>query len=353
MKTMQALWLEDGSLRVREDVPVPSPPRGEALVRVTLAGICNTDVELVRGYYPYRGILGHEFVGVVEDGPVAMVGQRVVGEINAVCGECAACKGGRPTHCERRTVLGIVNRDGAFAEYLSLPVENLHEVPEVVSDQEAAFTEPLAAALQIQEQIEVEAGHRVLVVGDGKLGQLVAQTLALTDCDLLVVGRHPTKLRLLESPGISVATVGSSDSAGANTEEPPRASPDAASPAGAPGEVAGDGVEPAPPFDIAVECTGNTEGFALARRMLRPRGTLVMKSTYAGELTFDASSLVVDEITLVGSRCGPFRPALDLLAQGKVSVEPLVDARYSLAEALEAFEHAQRPGVLKVLLEIP
>lgn len=316
---MKALWLENNQLQLRTELPIPSPPPGEALVRVLRAGICNTDLELLKGYYPYTGILGHEFVGVVEQGPGHLVGQRVVGEINAACGECRFCRSGQPTHCENRTVLGIVNRNGAFAEYLTLPVENLHPVPDEVPTDAATFTEPVAAALEIQQQVPVRPDDRVLVVGDGKLGQLVAQTLAIAGCNLLVVGRHRKKLDYLQARGIQTGL------ADAVTERA---------------------------FDLSVECTGNPEGFALARRALRPRGTLVLKSTYAGQLTFDASSLVVDEITLIGSRCGPFPPALQLLAARRVEVEPLIQARYPLNEGLAAFEHAQRRGVLKVLLEM-
>jgi threonine dehydrogenase-like Zn-dependent dehydrogenase len=316
---MRGLWLEEGRLRLRQDLPRPVPPPGEALVRVLVAGICNTDLELVRGYYPFTGVLGHEFVGVVEAGPEGLLGRRVVGEINAVCGVCRACRAGRPSHCERRTVLGIVGRDGAFADYLALPAANLHPVPDGVATEAAAFTEPLAAALEIQQQVAVRPDDRVLVVGDGKLGQLIAQTLALTGCHLAALGRHPDKLALLAARG--VATPGP------------------------------DEVEPGS-FDLAVECTGNPEGFALARCALRPRGTLVLKSTYAGELTFDAAGVVVDEITLVGSRCGPFAPALRLLAEGRVEVAPLIHARYPLSEGPAAFDHARRPGVLKVLLEV-
>lgn len=314
---MKGVWLEERRLRLRDDLPTPKPPAGEALVRVLAAGICNTDLELVRGYYPYTGVPGHEFAGkVVSDGGLA--GRRVVGEINAVCGECRACRAGRRTHCERRTVLGIVNRHGAFAEYLVLPVENLHAIPDGVSTEAAVFTEPLAAALEIQEQVRINPEDRVLIVGDGKLGQLVAQTLALTGCDLLVAGRHNDKLDLLRRRGIAT---------------------------GAPESI------PAATFDVAVECTGNPAGFGLAQRALRPRGTLVMKSTYADRLTLDASAVVVNELTLVGSRCGPFRKALDLLAAGTVDVLPLVTARYRLERALDAFEHAERPGTLKVLLD--
>lgn len=316
---MKGLWLENNQLQLRMDISIPEPPPTEALVRVLYAGICNTDLELKRGYYPYTGILGHEFVGVVEQGPQHLVNRRVVGEINAVCGHCRFCRTGQPTHCENRTVLGIVNRHGAFADYLCLPAENLHPVPDNVPSEVATFTEPLAAALEIQQQVALSANDRVLVVGDGKLGQLVAQTLALTNCELLVVGRHREKLANLEARGIKTGL------AEAVTDRA---------------------------FDISVECTGNPEGFAIARRALRPRGTLVLKSTYAGNLSIDASSLVVDEITLIGSRCGPFPAALELLATGKVDVQPLIHARYPLSEGLLAFELAQRRGVLKVLLEI-
>jgi len=314
---MKGIWLENNQLQLRTDIPIPEPPQGEALVRVLCAGICNTDLELKRGYYPYTGILGHEFVGVVEQGPEHLVDQRVVGEINAACGQCRFCLSGQPTHCEKRTVLGIVNRNGAFADYLCLPIQNLHPVPDHVPTEEATFTEPLAAALEIQQQVALHPEDRVLVVGDGKLGQLVAQTLALTGCDLLVVGRHQEKLANLQARGIKTGLTDAVVDRG---------------------------------FDISVECTGNAEGFALAHRALRPRGKLVLKSTYAGKLSLDASSLVVDEITLIGSRCGPFPAALELLAQGRVDVKPLIHAHYPLSQGIAAFECAQTKGVLKVLL---
>lgn len=316
---MLAIWLEDGKLRKRDDVAVPRPPPGEALIRVLRAGICNTDLELVRGYYPYRGVLGHEFVGVVEGADEELAGRRVVGEINAVCGQCRACLKDRSNHCERRTVLGIVNRDGAFAQYLTLPRTNLHVVPDGVSTDAATFTEPLAAALRIQQQVQARPDDRVLVLGDGKLGQLIAQALALAGCQLLAVGRHPEKLALLTARGIATGSVSE--------------------------------LEPAS-FDVAVECTGNAEGFGLARRALRPGGTLVIKSTYAGELTLDVSSLVVDEVTVVGSRCGPFAPALRLLREKWVDVEPLISGRFPLSRGIEAFEEARRAGTLKVLLDM-
>jgi threonine dehydrogenase-like Zn-dependent dehydrogenase len=315
---MNALWLQDKTLSFRTDVPVPTPPPGEALIRVLKAGICNTDLELTRGYYPYTGVLGHEFVGVVES-EGELKGQRVCGEINAVCGACVHCQNGRPTHCANRTVLGIVNRDGVFADYACLPLANLHRVPETVPDEAAVFTEPLATALEILQQVHIRPADTALVLGDGKLGLLCAQVLALTGCNLIVIGKHPNKLEVLRRRGIRTALL--------------EALPNIQA-------------------DVVVDCTGSPAGFELARQLLRPRGTLVLKSTYAGELTVNMSRVVVDEITLVGSRCGPFGPALDLLAGQRVDVQSLIYARYPLTDALAAMEHAQRPGVLKVLLEM-
>ncbi len=315
---MRGIWLERQEVRVRNDLPVPEPPEGEVLVRVVRAGICNTDLELVRGYYPFSGVLGHEFVGIVERGPDGLVGSRVVGEINAVCGSCPACRRGERAHCDNRTVLGIVGRNGVFAQYTTLPEENVHVVPNGIATDVATFVEPLAAALEIQQQSVVQPADRVLVVGAGKLGNLIAQTLALTGCDVLAVDRHPRKLALLSTLGIATGT--------------------------------SDAVDPGT-FDVAVECTGNADGFACAQRAVRPRGTLVMKSTYAGTLSLDAAAVVVNELTMIGSRCGPFQPALELLASGRVTVEPLIHARYPLEQGIEALEHAQRAGVLKVLLD--
>ena len=316
---MQGIWLEKQQLQLKSDLPIPDSPAGEARIKVLRAGICNTDLELLRGYYPYTGILGHEFVGVVESGAPNLINKRVVGEINAACGKCHFCLTNQPTHCEQRTVLGIVNRNGAFADYLTLPVANLHAVPDQVTTDAATFTEPLAAALEIQEQVKILPEHNVLVVGDGKLGQLVAQTIALTGCDLLVIGRHHDKLEKLALRGIKV---------GFEDIVSPRS------------------------FDIAIECTGNPDGFNLALFGLRPRGTLVLKSTYAGKLTLDASAIVVDEITVVGSRCGPFAKALDLLSQNKVDVTSLIETCYPLEEGLAAFSYAQQRGTLKVLLKM-
>ena len=315
---MRGLWLEEKQLSLRADLPEPERP-GEALVRVRRAGVCGTDLELTRGYYPYTGVPGHEFVGEVVRAPdAAWIGARVVGEINAACGRCEQCRSGRPTHCEARSVLGIVQRDGAFAEYLSLPLGNLHRVPENVPDEAAVFTEPLAAALEIGQQVQIHPEDRVLLIGAGRLGQLIALTLALTGADLRVVARHPRQRELLAAAGIRLI----------------------------------DEAEVQPwRTDIVVEATGSPAGFELARKALRPRGTLVLKSTYHGEMTLNMSALVVDEITLVGSRCGPFAPALRLLEAGLVDPTPLIAAEFRLEQAVQAFEQAARPGMLKILVK--
>jgi alcohol dehydrogenase len=316
---MRAL-VYDGQLRLVEDYHQPVPPPGEALVRVKLAGICNTDLEIVRGYMGFQGVLGHEFVGVVEEcAEESLVGQRVVGEINCYCGECPTCRTGAPTHCPNRTTLGIGGRDGAFADYLSLPVANLHTVPEAVSDEAAVFVEPLAAALEILEQIQVKPTDRVVVLGDGKLGLLVAQVLGLTGCDLVVGGRHEEKLTILQRQGIDARLA--------------------------------DGL-PMGKADVVVDCTGHASGFAAARGLVKPRGTLVLKSTFHGDVEVNLSMLVVDEITLVGSRCGPFTPALRLLERGLVDVKPLISATYLLDDGVAAFEQAREKGTLKVLLDL-
>ncbi len=314
---MQAIWLQDNKISLR-DVPQPAKPN-EALIRIRKAGICSTDLEMVKGYYPYDGILGHEFVGEVVDAPDRQwVGTRVVGEINAVCNRCEACLNGRPSHCEDRTVLGIAKRDGVFAEYTTLPLQNLHRVPDSVPDEMAVFTEPLAAALEIQQQIQIRPTDRVLVVGAGRLGQLIAQTLALTGCDLRTLTRHEHPRQLLAARGIRTI---------AEEEIQPRR------------------------WDVVVEVTGSAEGFNIARKAIRPRGTLVMKSTYKGGMSVNFSSIVVDEIQIVGSRCGPFDPALRLMEKREVDPTVLIMDSYKLSDGLKAFERAAQAGVLKVLLE--
>jgi threonine dehydrogenase-like Zn-dependent dehydrogenase len=316
---MRALWLEGQAVRLRADAPEPAAP-GEALVRVVLAGVCNTDLEMVRGYYPFTGVPGHEFVGVVEraEGAPEWVGRRVAGEINATCGTCATCRAGRRPHCERRTVLGLIGRNGTFAERLSLPVANLHAVPDQVPDEAAVFTEPLAAALHVRDHVAIGPAVRVLVVGDGKLGHLVALALRGTGCELRVATRLPRTRPILEAKGIGL--VASSEVADACA-------------------------------DVVVECTGQAGGLAVARRAVRPAGTIVMKSTYRGETAFDFTRMVVDEVAVVGSRCGPFAPALQALADGSVDPTPLVAACHPLAEGLRALDRAAAPGVLKVLLK--
>ncbi|MFZ0428296.1 MAG: alcohol dehydrogenase catalytic domain-containing protein [Acidobacteriota bacterium] len=317
---MRGLWLEDRRLSYRTDLPVPEPAPGEALVRVLLAGICRTDLELERGYYPYSGIPGHEFVGRViraATGP-ALEGKRIVGEINAVCHECEFCRRGLPNHCSKRTVLGIVGRQGALAEYLVLPVENLKEVPETVADRKAVFTEPLAAAVQILEQVQIRPTDRVLLVGAGKLGQLVARVLHEYGAHLLVKGRYPGQMQLLEAAGIPCTDL-----------EPPDSE-----------------------FEIVVEATGSPSGLETACRCVRPRGTIVLKSTYEGRAEIDFSRIVVDEISLVGSRCGPFEPALDLLESGRILPESLIGGCFPLEDGMAAFRQAGAGGSLKILIEI-
>lgn len=346
---MRALVLEDGHLGLCADAPQPEPAADDALIRVSLAGICSTDLELVKGYAGgFRGVLGHEFVGVVVDaasgsgqypvssgqwsdsshlvssgttGVAEWVGRRVVGTINLGCRRCAVCLGEGPEHCPNRTTLGIHNKDGVFADYVTLPVVNLLEVPATVADEEAVFTEPLAAALRIREQIAVRPTARTAVVGPGRLGLLVAQVLALAGTAVVVLGRRAESLALPRQLGLPTGLV---DAAADNA------------------------------YDLVVEATGNDAGFAHSLRLVRPRGTLVLKSTFAGRANIDLTKLVVGEITVVGSRCGPFAPALRLLEQGavgaQIAVRPLIEAEYPLSEGLAAFEHAARPGARKVLL---
>ncbi|GAB4193017.1 MAG: alcohol dehydrogenase catalytic domain-containing protein [Roseiflexaceae bacterium] len=310
--------LFDGQLRLVSDYPEPSLRAGEALIRPHLVGICNTDIEITCGYMGFHGVLGHEFAGTVvacED--AAWVGRRVVGEINAACGRCAVCLRGDRSHCPERTTLGIAGRDGAMAQCFSLPIDCLHAVPEGVPDEAAVFVEPLAAALEILEQGHIRPTDRVAVVGDGKLGLLCAQALRLPGCEVVLVGRHPERWGPWQALGIQATAA----------------------------------AEARGPFDVVVDCTGQPAGLATARALLRPRGRLVLKSTFAaGVSPLNLSMLVVDEITLSGSRCGPFAPALRLLERGLIQTAPLITARFLLRDALHAF-HAAR-GQLKILLEV-
>lgn len=326
---MIALTVADGRLALRDDYPEPVPAPGEALLRVRLAGICSTDLEIVQGYAGFSGVLGHEFVGEVialgSDADSEWLGRRVVSTINLGCGECPTCVHDGPEHCPRRTVLGIIDKDGVFAEYVVAPVANLLEVPVGVADKAAVFTEPLAAALRIRQQIVVDPADRMAVVGPGRLGMLVGQVLALAGGNVTMLGRSEMSLELPKSVGLAVGIVS---------------------------EAADNS------YDVVVEATGNDQGFAHSLRLVRPQGTLVLKSTFAGLSHIDLTKLVVGELNVVGSRCGPFEPALRLLSQAgdtpvagrTVQVEPLIAAEYPLADALAAFEHAARPGVRKVLL---
>ena len=333
---MKALRYEHQKLLVA-DVP---PPRveGEALVRVTLSGICNTDLEIARGYAGFEGTIGHEFVGVIESvsearasarasqppmpsltvGPLTP-GQRVVGEINAGCGSCELCRTGDPRHCEKRTVLGIVGRDGAHAEFLKIPAINLVPVPDEISDERAVFIEPLSAACGILERAHVAENTVVAVVGDGKLGLLCAQVLETTGADVCLVGKHPNKLQIAARRGIETIT-------SEQAKQRPRR------------------------FDMVVEASGSATGFDLALDLLRPRGTLVLKSTFQGATDLRAARIVVDEISVVGSRCGRFAPALELLKAKAVDVESLISEAHPLCDGVRAIARASEPGVLKVLL---
>lgn len=289
------------------------------MIDVLLAGICATDLEIVRGYMNFRGILGHEFVGRVRKGPGEWIGKRVVGEINCVCGKCDLCQSGLSRHCRKRTVLGIAGRDGAFAEQLALPVTNLHVVPDALGDEEAVFVEPLAAAIQVMQQCKIEPRMQVTVIGPGRLGLLVAQVLARTGCKLDVVGRSATGLEYCEKKGIQPVPLSS--------------------------------VVPRADRDVVVECSGSPEGLRLAMSLVRPRGTIVLKSTYAGGSTVDLAPIVVNEVTVLGSRCGPFPEALKALARRDVEVASMVSRKFELSRAVEAFEAARDPRNIKVLLK--
>lgn len=315
---MMAVHLENGRITLQRR-PKPRRREGYALIRLLSAGICNTDLELQRGYYGFSGIPGHEFVGeVVESDNPKLAGRRVVGEINLACGKCEWCARGLGRHCPRRTVLGIVKHPGAFRELIDLPEANLHLVPENVPTEQAVFIEPLAAACEILDQVKIPRGSRVGVLGDGKLGLLVGQVLLAHGAEVHQYGRHREKLKIAES-------------AGAGTHM-------------ASGKV------PRAAYDFIVEATGSQEGLKQAVAMTRPRGTLVMKSTVHGTVAIDTAPIVVNEITMVGSRCGRFEPALRLLKERKVRVEDLISEVLPLAEAPRAFQHAATRGVLKVLL---
>jgi len=332
---MKALRYENRELKIA-DVAKPIGD-GEAVVRVTLSGICNTDLEIARGYAGFQGTIGHEFVGVIESLSEARAsarapnpsepsmtvglapGQRVVGEINAGCGVCDLCRSGDPRHCPQRTVLGIVGRDGAHAEFLKLPMVNLLPVPREIPDEHAVFAEPLAAACGILERAVVSEDTNLAVIGDGKLGLLCAQVLATTGAAVTLIGKHQNKLQIAARRSLETITV---EQASSRTRQ----------------------------FDLVVEASGSSSGFQLALDVLRPRGVLVLKSTFHGPTEMNAARIVVDEISVVGSRCGRFAPALELLSGNMIDVESLISEEFALTDGLRAMERAATPGVLKVLL---
>ncbi|MDH3677954.1 MAG: alcohol dehydrogenase catalytic domain-containing protein [Nitrosopumilus sp.] len=315
---MKALRFDGKDLNFLEDYPKPKDD--EVLVRVSLAGICGTDLEILQGYMSNEGVLGHEFVGVVEESKNKdLVGKRVVGEINVGCENCDFCKKGLQRHCPKRTVLGIFNRDGAFAEYLSLPERNLHVLPDTISDQQAVFIEPIAAAFEIKEQISLKKDWTVAIVGDGRLSQLIASVLKITCSNITCFGRHEKKLQRLQNLGIKTKI-------GIKSEDEHI-------------------------FDLVVEATGSDSGFLDSMKIVKPRGNVILKSTIASKENIDFTPAVVNEITLVGSRCGPFRPAINALASGIISVDGLIDSEYPLEKFQEAISHAKKSNTLKVILK--
>ena len=315
---MKATFFNGKHMKYNENYPDPKP--GESLVRVSLAGICGTDLEILDGYMAYNGVLGHEFVGVVEKSENSdLVGKRVVGEINAGCNKCDSCKKGMQRHCPNRTVLGILKRDGAFAQFLSLPEKNLHVIPDSITDEQAVFVEPLAAAFEIKEQALLNHDWKVAVVGDGRLAQMICQVLKLSCPDITCFGRHKTKLTHLEKFEIQTKI----------------------------GIVSSDEQS----FDFVVEATGNNSGFADTMKLVKPRGTVILKSTIASRENLDLTPTVVNEITLIGSRCGLFEPAIDALAMGIISVDSLIDSTFPLEKFSDAIEHAKKPDTLKVFLK--
>lgn len=315
---MQAVVLGPDGVRFQPNYQPPEPRPGEIPVRILKAGVCETDLQLIRGYMGFQGVLGHEFVGIAKAG--RFKGQRVAGEINCPCGSCDTCRKGLGNHCPHRTVVGILNHDGVFAETVCLPEANLHPIPDSLSDDEAVFVEPVAAAFQIPAQLDLAAFDEVLVLGDGRLGNLSAQVLHKAGCRVRVIGKHPEKLDRLTRLGIDTALL-----------ETVRLEPSA---------------------DLVVDCTGSPSGLSAALSLVRPRGTVVLKTTTAAETGPNLAAAVIHEVTVVGSRCGPFPRAIEALAAGEIEVNSLVSARFPLSEITTALECAQSPGVLKVLLDI-
>jgi threonine dehydrogenase-like Zn-dependent dehydrogenase len=315
---MRALVLDDRGVRLDGGRPDPVPAAGEVLVRVLRAGICATDLQLIRGYKGFRGVLGHEFVGVAVGG--AFEGRPVVAEINCSCGNCGTCRAGRRGHCPHRSVLGILDHDGAFADLIAVPEHNLYVVPDTIDLDTAVFTEPVAAAFQIPAQLQISRHDRIIVLGDGRLGNLCAQVLVGVSDNVIAIGKHPGKLAVLDALGIETRLL----------HDRPRERT----------------------ADIVVDCTGSESGLTTALELVRPRGTIVLKTTIAATQTLALAPVVVDEVTIVGSRCGPFDRALDALANGLVDVRPLISARFSLSDGVAALRQAAEPDMLKVLLSM-
>lgn len=315
---MKAAYFDGSTISIQNNYP--EPKSGEILVKVRLAGICGTDLEMIQGYASYTGVLGHEFVGqVVKSENKDLIGKRVVGEINAGCGKCQMCTTGLERHCPERTVLGIYKRDGAFAQYLSLPEKNLHVIPDSMSDEQAVFVEPLAAAFEIEEQLKIDANSHIAILGDGRLAQLITRVLRINHKNITCFGRHQNKLGLLSKLGVRTKI----------------------------------GIMPEDEhtFDVVVEATGSESGFVDTMRLAKPRGVVILKSTIASKNKLDLTAAIVNEITFVGSRCGPFRPAIQALATGMVSVDDLIDSVYPLEKLDDALDAARNPDKLKVLLK--
>lgn len=343
---MRALQFDGKTVAFKGHAPQPAPGSGEALIRVHAAGICQTDLEIAKGYMGFTGILGHEFLGTVEQlgkgAPNEWLGKRVCGEINCICGKCEMCSRGLAAHCTRRSVIGIQNRDGAFADYIVLPLRNLHAVPEHVSDEEAVFVEPLAAAFQILRQTPIEKRTRVTVLGDGRLGQLVAQVMVRTGCALTLVGRHDAKLTLAEK--LCTGLIAPSSSRGGKSA--------GKVPAASFRTVLERDLRPARDQDVVIDCAGRAEGFQRALTLVRPRGTVVLKTTVADAGAVHLAPIVIDEITVLGSRCGPFSQAMAALAAREASVLPLITKRVTLEQAAGMFEPGAMRNMLKVLIRV-
>lgn len=316
---MKAIVFDGKRLSV-ENIPVPSTRSGEALIKVLVGGICKTDIEICKGYMGFRGVLGHEFVGIVEDCEKAsLIGKRVVGEINCPCYQCDFCKKGEYKHCPNRTVLGIYNRDGVFAEYTVLPIANLHLIPDTLSNNVAVFTEPLAACYRVLEQVQIKPYYMIVVLGDGKMGQLLSQVFHSLPVRLVCIGKYEHKLGFLRELGVECYKY--------------------------------DEVDLPSKADIVVDATGSSEGLKFAMEIVKPKGTIVMKSTVADSFNINLSKIVVDEINVLGSRCGPFEPAIKALALGKIKTEYLVSGIYSIDDSLEAFRKAVEKETFKVLIK--